>query len=110
MAKPSPKNRRVLVSVKDYNGYLNVPFAFKLDDPRLSVEGYMKWLPRVSREYAENAVKNYENRIGEGTLSERGKVLTLDDGSVYTVHADGSLTEGVVRRVTMADHRAMEGN
>lgn len=110
MAKANPKNRRVLVSVKDFNGYLNVPFAFKTDDPRLTVDGYMLWLPRVSREYAENAVKNYENVIGEGYVSDRGRVLTLDNGTVYTVHGDGSVTEGVARRFTMADHRAMEGN
>lgn len=86
---------KLLVCCADYNGHKDVLFMMKPDDFRLTTEkpGGGDWGYKM---------------VAAGRSSDRNRLLTLDDGTEYTVHADWSVTLGRARRVTMADHRAME--
>lgn len=91
----SSTNRRVLANCDDYNGHKNTLFMMRPDDFRLTTEK------------PSGGTWGY-TIVAHGRASDRNRLLTLDDGTEYTVHGDWSVTKGRARRVTMADHRAME--
>ena len=83
--------KKVLIKVKDYNGYKNVLFVVKTDDFRINYDEAYRMFAHKGDEFAtKTAKKTLTENVVLGNVDVKKKVFIFE-GKTYDVFSDASV-------------------